>query len=76
MSKQKIIHDKLQKKQNVYMLNDFEDAVIRISPIAEKETVTVKFKGDFEFEMDWKGDLIVETEISGKFITKEKYDKY
>lgn len=79
MSNTKYIDEKLQKNETVYLLNDFEEIVIKISLSKGQYKVIAKFKGKSkadEYEIDSSTNLAMDTRLGGDIITKEEYNNY
>ncbi|MCL7763177.1 hypothetical protein MPF19_07075 [Polaribacter sp. Z014] len=78
MSNLKYISEKLKKNEIVYLLNEFEEIVIKLVPIKNSYKCIAKTKiiKSNEYEIDKTTNLALETEIGGKIITKKEYDEY
>jgi len=57
----------------IYLINDFERAVIRFD---ENGEAYVKFKGEKEFKAQKGSELVFDAYLENKHISKEQYDNY
>jgi hypothetical protein len=79
MSKTEYISSKLFKNETVYLLNDYEDIVIKFVPNKRSVECFAKFKGKRkadEYKLERTTNLVLETELGGKIITEKEYDEY
>jgi hypothetical protein len=56
-----------------YLINEFEEAVVRR---CENGEYYVKFKGKKEFKAVLGSGVVTEARIDEKYISKEEYDKF
>lgn len=71
-----LIGQKLEKREIVYIKDDYEEKAIRIIPNAESSIVYIKFKGKNEYLIDRTSKLVFDIKLGGDEITKEEYENY
>jgi len=64
---------KKYKGKTVYLSNDFERAVVKMTP---NDGNFVKFKGENEFQAKTGSGVVTETYLAGKIISKKEYDNF
>jgi hypothetical protein len=70
------IIEKFSKKESAYLLNDYEDIAIEFRPLGNTYKCFAKIKGRYPYELEGTTNLVMETELGGKIITKAQYEKY
>jgi hypothetical protein len=73
---QKTLTDKLRKGQTIYLLDDFEEAVVRLKFGGNATTAFIKHKGSCECEVPQSNETVCEIILGGREITKAEYDAY
>jgi hypothetical protein len=79
MSNLEYIVKKFKNNETAYLLNDYEDIVIKLVPNKSSYKCFAKFKGKSMkdvYEINRTTNLVVETELGGKVITEKAYDRY
>lgn len=59
-----------------FLLNDYEDAVVRFEERDGQNVWFLKFKGEKEFQVDRSHRLVVDAILENAQITKEEYDAF
>ena len=73
---QQTLTDKLHKGQTVYLLDDFEEAVVRLKFDGNATTAFIKHKGRRECEVPQSNETVCEIILGGREITKIEYDTF
>ena len=73
---QKELYNKLQSGETVYLLDDFEEAVIRLYFDNGQTKSYIKHHGRNEIEITKSDDTVCDIILGGKEISKSEYDKY
>lgn len=76
MSNIEYIHRKLTNNEIVYLYEELRDVVVKLVPINDTCVCFAKFKGKKEFSIDKTANTIVDAELGGNIINKEKYIKF
>ncbi len=76
MSNLSAIQKELSNGKNVYLFDDFEQAVFRLVPTKDKTIAFAKFKGKKEYQLDQSTQLVYDAEMGGEIVSKEFYDKF
>lgn len=72
----KELYDKLQSGITVYLLDDFEEAVIRLHLDNGQTRSYIKHHGRNEVEIPQSNETVCNIILSGKEISKSEYDEY
>ena len=67
---------KLIAGNQVYIRDDYEQAVLRLVPTGHGELAYVKWKGHKEVQHHYSSKTVFEMKMNGEEITKEEYEKY
>lgn len=71
-----ILSEKLKAGKIVFILDDFEEAAIRLVPVNGKTKAYIKHIGKTEIEIPQSSKIVFDIVLSGKEISKSEYDKY
>ena len=71
-----ILQKKLQAGEEVYILDDFEEATVRLIYEDEVTKAYLKHKGRKEVSIPQSNKTVCEIILTGKEITKFEYEKY
>lgn len=70
------LSEKLKAGKIVYILDDFEEAAIRLVPFDGETKAYIKHIGKIENEISQASRTVFDIILSGNEITKTEYDKY
>ena len=73
---QKELYNKLQSGETVYLLDDFEEAVIRLHLDNGQTKSYIKHRGRNEIEIPPSNKTVCNIILGGKEISKSEYDRY
>ena len=73
---QKELYNKLQSGETVYLLDDFEEAVIRLHLDNGQTKSYIKHRGRNEIEIPQSNITVCNIILGGKEISKSEYDRY
>jgi len=73
---QSILRNKLISGETVYLLDDFEEAAIRLVYDGDNTKSYIKHKGRSEMEVPQSNETVCGIVLGGKEISKHEYDKY
>lgn len=73
---QRILFEKLNNGDMVYIKDDFEEACIRLSASDGHTTSFLKHRGRKEVEVSQSYEAVGNIILGGEEIGKEEYDKY
>lgn len=73
---QKELYNKLQSGETVYLLDDFEGAVIRLHLDNGQTKSYIKHRGRNEIEIPQSNKTVCNIILGGKEISKSEYDRY
>lgn len=73
---QKELYNKLQSGSTVYLLDDFEEAVIRLYLDNGQTKSYIKHHGYNEIEILQSNGTVCDIILGGKEISKSEYDEY
>lgn len=73
---QKILQKKLQVGETIYLLDDFEEAVVRLVYEDDRTKSFLKYRGRKEIELPQSNETICNVILGGKEISKYEYDSY
>ena len=73
---QKTLQKKLLAGGTVYILDDFEEAAVRLVHDGEKTEAFIKHKGRNETAIPQSNETVCEIILSGEEISKLEYDEY
>mgnify|MGYP000964650111 FL=1 len=76
MSNLNYILENLEKRNEIYIMDDLEDIAVRYSPVEEGYKNYAKFKGENEYEISSTSNVVARADMGGTIMTKEQYDKY
>jgi len=76
MSNLNYILENLEKRNEIYIMDDLEDIAVRYSPVEEGYKNYAKFKGEKEYEISSTSNVVARADMGGTILTKEEYDKY
>lgn len=76
--KQEILVKRLQQRMPVYIYDDYEEAVVRITPLEDVQDtkVFIKYKECCEVETMFTDETVSEIILRGININEEEYLKY
>lgn len=72
----KELYNKLQSGETVYLLDDFEESVIRLYLDNGQTKSYIKHRGRNEIEIPQSNETVCNIILGGKEISKSEYDKY
>lgn len=70
------LSEKLKAGKIVFILDDFEEAAIRLVPVNGKTKAYIKHIGKTEIEIPQSSKIVFDIVLSGNEITKSVYDRY
>lgn len=70
------LSEKLKAGKVVFILDDFEEAAIRLVPVNGKTKAYIKHIGKTEIEIPQSSKIVFDIVLSGNEITKSVYDRY
>lgn len=73
---QGILRTKLRNGQNVYIFDEYEDAVVKLIPMDEKTKVLLKRKTGKEKELPFHLDIVADIVLSGEEVDETFYSNY
>lgn len=73
---QKELYNKLQSGETVYLLDDFEEVVIRLYLDNGQTKSYIKHRGRNEIEIPQSNETVCYIILGGKEISKSEYDRY
>jgi hypothetical protein len=73
---QKILQKKLQAGEIIYLLDDFEEAVVRLVCEDDKTKSFLKYRGRKEVELPQSNETVCNIILGGKEISKLEYENY
>lgn len=73
---QKELYNKLQSGETIYLLDDFEEAVIRLHLDNGQTKSYIKHRGRNEIEIPQFNETVCNIILGGKEISKSEYDRY
>ena len=73
---QKELYNKLQSGETVYLLDDFEEAVIRLYLDNGQTKSYIKHRGRNEIEIPQSNETVCYIILGGIEISKSEYDRY
>lgn len=73
---QKELYNKLQSGETVYLLDDFEEAVIRLYLDNGQTKSYIKHHRRNEIEIPQSNEAVCDIILGGKEISKSEYDRY
>ena len=73
---QKELYNKLQSGETVYLLDDFEEAVIRLHLDNGQTKSYIKHRGRNDIEIPQSNATVCNIILGGKEISKSEYDRY
>lgn len=71
-----VLSEKLKADKIVYILDDFEEAVVRLVPTNDETKAYIKHLGRIETEISQSSEVVFNIVLSGNEITKSEYDRY
>lgn len=74
--RQDILVNTLQKGESVYILDDYEEAVLRISPNSSVTKVYIKYRGCKEVEISSISEIASKIILAGEMIDNDLYNQY
>lgn len=72
----KELYNKLQSGETIYLLDDFEEAVIRLHLDNGQTKSYIKHRGRNEIEIPQSNETVCNIILGGKEISKAEYDRY
>jgi hypothetical protein len=76
MSNLNYILENLEKRKEIYIMDDLEDIVVRYNPVKEGYKNFAKFKGEKEYEISESSNVVTRADMGGTILTKEQYYSY
>jgi hypothetical protein len=73
---QQELYNKLQSGETVYLLDDFEEAVVRLYLDNGQTKSYIKHRGRNEIGIPQSNETVCDIILGGKEISKSEYDKY
>ena len=73
---QKILQKRLQVGEIIYLLDDFEEVVVRLVYEDDRTKSFLKHRGRKEIELPQSNETICNVILGGKEISKYEYDSY
>ncbi|ASM66412.1 hypothetical protein [Bacteroides caccae] len=73
---QQELYNKLQSGETVYLLDDFEEAVVRLYLDNGQTKSYIKHRGCNEIGIPQSNETVCDIILGGKEISKSEYDKY
>lgn len=73
---QKTLQKRLLAGETVYILDDFEEAAVRLVYDDKKTESFIKHKGRNEIAIPQSNETVCEIILSGEEISKSEYDEY
>lgn len=70
-----VLSEKLKAGKIVFILDDFEEAAIRLVPVNGKTKAYIKHIGKTEIEIPQSSKVVFNIILSGDEITKFEYDR-
>lgn len=70
------LSEKLKAGKIVFILDDFEEAAIRLVPVNGETKAYIKHIWKTEIEIPQSSKIVFDIVLSGKEISKSEYDKY
>lgn len=74
--RQDILVNALQKGEPVHILDDYEEAVLRISPNSSGTKVYIKYRGCKETEISSNSEIASKIILDGEMIDDDLYNQY
>lgn len=74
--RQDMLVNALQKSESVYILDDYEEAVLRISPNSSLVKVYIKYRGCKETEISSNSEIASKIILAGTLINEDLYNQY
>ena len=72
----KELYNKLQSGSTIYLLDNFEEAVIRLYLDNGQTKSYIKHRGRNEIEIPQSNETVCNIILGGKEISKSEYDRY
>lgn len=76
MSNLNYILENLEKRNEIYIMDDLEDIAVRYTPVEGGYKNYAKFKGEKEYEISSTSNVVARADMGGTIMTKEEYEKY
>ncbi|NLD23358.1 MAG: hypothetical protein GX670_03910 [Bacteroidales bacterium] len=76
MTNDRYIYESFKKGKEIYIMDDLEDVAVRYCPTKEGYKTYAKFKGESEYKIYEKSNIVTRADMGGTILTKEQYYSY
>ena len=76
MSNLNYILENLEKRKEIYIMDDLEDVAVRYCPTKEGCKTYAKFIGESEYKIYEKSNIVTIADMGGTILTKEQFYIY